>query len=91
MTSDQWFELAHVFLLVALSCFAVPALMFAGAVAIDLSDGLKRRGLTGNEMSIHVQDAVNSRKQLRPRVWTRTTTMPLGSLGSRQCHSVRQE
>ncbi len=82
MTTEQWFHLPDVFLLIALSCLALVGLIFGGAFVIDLIDGFKRRGITAAELQIDLQDEVSSRGKMRPRVWARHTKMPLGSNGN---------
>jgi len=84
MTSEQWFRAADVLLLIALSALAVPVLIYGGAFAMDLIDGFKARGSTRTGVLVDAHDAAISRKQLRPRVWPRTTARPLGGSGSKQ-------
>lgn len=77
MSSEQWFRIAHVALLIAVSCFTVPALIFVGAHVIDLTRAIKKR-----RTRIDAQPAVNDKRQMRQPVRPRDTTRPPGSIRS---------
>ncbi|MUL61084.1 hypothetical protein B5P44_00595 [Mycobacterium sp. CBMA 213] len=87
MSSEQWFHLADLFLAIALSIVTGLTAVGVGAFivfsVINLIRRVKGRGKSGTALMIDP-------KHLRPRVWTRTTKMPLGSTRRKRDIGIQQ-